>query len=128
MKSNHTEQPTFRNAHVYKDYPGATLTAHAFDRTIPGLGTWLVLIAAWLFAISTMISWAYYGEQGMVYMLGSWSVAPYKILYVMLWANIPIMLIFSFVAMKAYRSYISRLKKGEFKSHKSRGLTEMAEE
>ena len=39
---------------------------------------------------------------------------------VMLWANIPIMLIFSFVAMKAYRSYIRRLKKGEFQSHKSR--------
>lgn len=155
LKSNHTEQPTFRNANVYKDYPGATLTAHAFDRTIPGLGTWLVLIAAWLFAISTMISWAYYGEQGMVYMLGNWSVGPYKIIYclmivvstigimesdadldgltalgtgVMLWANIPIMLIFSFVAMKAYRSYIGRLKKGEFKSHESRSLTDMAEE
>ena len=155
LESNNATKPEFRNAHVYKDYPGATLTAHAFDRAIPGLGMWLVLVASWLFAISTMISWAYYGEQGMVYMLGNWSVGPYKIVYclmiivstigimesdsdldgltalgtgVMLWANIPIMLIFSFVAMKAYRSYIRRLKSGEFHPHKSRKVTEMIDE
>ena len=46
------------------------MTAHAFDRTIPGLGKWLVVIAAWLFAISTMISWSYYGEQGVIYVFG----------------------------------------------------------
>ena len=55
---------------IYVDYPGASLTAHAFDRTIPGLGKWLVVLAAWLFAISTMISWSYYGEQGVVYVFG----------------------------------------------------------
>ncbi|MCA9298528.1 MAG: sodium:alanine symporter family protein, partial [Phycisphaerales bacterium] len=49
---------------VYVEYPGATLTAHAFDRAVPGLGKWLVVFAAWLFAVSTMISWSYYGEQG----------------------------------------------------------------
>jgi AGCS family alanine or glycine:cation symporter len=32
---------------------------------------------------------------------------------VMLWANIPIMLIFGAIAMRAYRSYIRRLKSGE---------------
>ena len=155
LKSNSTETPTFRSLEVYKDYPGATLTAHAFDRTLPGFGTWLILVASWLFAISTMISWAYYGEQGMVYMLGSWSVAPYKILYclmiivatigimnsdadldgltalgtgVMLWANIPIMLVFGFIAMRTYHNYVRRLKAGEFKSHKGRSLKDMAEE
>jgi AGCS family alanine or glycine:cation symporter len=66
---------------VFRDYPGATLTGHAFDRAFPGLGKWLVTLAAWLFAISTMVSWSYYGEQGMIYMLGSWSVLPYKIVY-----------------------------------------------
>jgi AGCS family alanine or glycine:cation symporter len=39
---------------------------------------------------------------------------------VMLWANIPIMLIFGFIAMKTYRSYIDRLRSGEFKSTKHR--------
>ncbi|MBT8485993.1 MAG: hypothetical protein HKO59_13135, partial [Phycisphaerales bacterium] len=111
-----------------------------FDRATPGLGTWLVLIASWLFAISTMISWSYYGEQGMVYLLGEWSVLPYKVVYclliivatlgfittdaeldnltalgtgVMLWANIPIMVIFGAVAMRAYHEYMGRLKRGE---------------
>jgi AGCS family alanine or glycine:cation symporter len=155
LKSNSVETPTFRSLEVYKDYPGATLTAHAFDRSLPGFGTWLILVASWLFAISTMISWAYYGEQGMIYMFGNWSVAPYKILYclmiivatigimnsdadldgltalgtgVMLWANIPIMLVFGFIAMRAYHSYVRRLKAGEFKSHKGRGFRDMAEE
>jgi AGCS family alanine or glycine:cation symporter len=149
--------PTFmsEDIEVYKDYPGATLTAHAFDRAIPGFGTWLVLIASWLFAISTMISWSYYGEQGMVFMLGKKSVLPYKLFYcimiivstlpiigsdkeldnlttlgtgVMLWANIPIMLIFGGIAMKAYHDYGRRLRSGEFKPHASRTFNDMSEE
>jgi len=147
--------PTFLDNEMYKDYPGATLTAHAFDRAIPGLGTWLILIASWLFAISTMISWSYYGEQGMVFMLGKASVLPYKIFYclmiivstlpiitsdkeldnftalgtgVMLWANIPIMLIFGGIAMKAYHDYGRRLRSGEFHAHEARSLSDMTDE
>jgi alanine or glycine:cation symporter, AGCS family len=56
---------------IYGDYAGASMTAYAFDRVTPGLGKWLVLIAAWLFAISTMISWSYYGEQGVYYFFGT---------------------------------------------------------
>lgn len=130
---------------VYFDYNGATLTAKAFDSVLPGLGFWIVPATAWLFAISTMISWSYYGEQGMVYLLGLRSVVPYRIAYcicillacipqiiarqddmeaistlgtgVMLWANIPIMLIFGPHAMRAYHDYIRRLKSGEFRGH-----------
>ena len=75
---------------VWVDYPGASLTAHAFDRTIPGLGKWLVVIAAWLFAISTMISWSYYGEQGMIYIFGKegavsiMAVTLYRMVYTIL--------------------------------------------
>ena len=53
---------------IYADYAGASLTAHAFDRATPGLGMYLVTVAAWLFAVSTMISWSYYGEQGVYYL------------------------------------------------------------
>ena len=147
--------PTLVSSDVFKEYPGATLTAHAFDRSIPGLGTWLVLIAAWLFAISTMISWSYYGEQGVIFVLGTWAVIPYKILYcamivvstmgiittdaeldsltalgtgVMLWANIPIMVIFGAIAMKAYHKYGRQLKAGEFTSHAARNIDTMAKE
>ncbi|HHN79139.1 MAG TPA: hypothetical protein ENK11_10785, partial [Phycisphaerales bacterium] len=56
---------------VYGDYAGASLTAYAFDRVTPGLGKWMVSFAAWLFALSTMISWSYYGEQGVYFLCGA---------------------------------------------------------
>ena len=124
---------------IYRTYVGATLTAKAFDSVAPGLGKWLVSIAAWLFAISTMISWSYYGEQGMVYLAGERSVLGYQIVYcllivvatlgfiqtdadldnmtgvgtaVMLFGNIPICWLFGYQAMKAYKDYVNRLKDG----------------
>ena len=125
---------------VHRDYGGAVLTGHAFDRAFPGLGKWLVTLAAWLFAISTMISWSYYGEQGMVYMLGERSVLPYKFVYLllvvyasnwigdasdmivlmdlgtgaMLWANIPIVLGLGYLAVRCMRSYDDDLRAGKF--------------
>jgi AGCS family alanine or glycine:cation symporter len=139
---------------VYGDYVGASLTAHAFDRVTPGLGMWLVTLAAWLFAISTMISWSYYGEQGVVYLVGESMVLPYKLVYcalvvvstlgfiqtdaqldmwttlglgVMLVANIPIMLVFGAQAMKEYHSYNRRLKAGEFHPHEAFAITDVVE-
>ncbi|HEX6928134.1 MAG TPA: amino acid carrier protein [Gammaproteobacteria bacterium] len=132
--------PVIQDSGVYVSYPGATLTAKAFDSAYPGLGKWLVTIACWLFAISTMISWSYYGEQGMVFMFGERSVMPYKYAFcilvvvatlgfietpreldnfsslgngVMLWVNIPITLFFGFKAMRAYKEYMGRLKSGK---------------
>ncbi len=141
---------------VFFDYKGASLTARAFDMTTPGLGMWLVSIAAWLFAVSTMISWSYYGEQGVVYLFGERFVLPYKLLYcvvivvatvpslirsdaeldaltslgtgVMLWANIPIMLVFGGVAMAAYHDYFRRYKRGEMTPpHEAPPITEVVE-
>lgn len=141
---------------IFVEYPGPSLTGHAFDRAIPGLGKWLVTLTAWLFALSTMISWSYYGEQGVVYLFGDRLVLPYKLLYVlviviaaagfittdaeldaftslgtgvMLWANIPIMLIFGTVAMKAYGDYMRRLKSGELDAdaHEAPSITEVVE-
>jgi len=147
-------QPTLVDAGIYGSYLGAAFTSHAFDRVTPGLGAWLVTIASWLFAISTMISWSYYGEQGMVYLFGTRSVVPYRVVYcllvlvacsgfitteaaldnltglgtgVMLFANIPIILIFGNQAIKAYRRYISRLKAGEFHAHEASPLADLVE-
>ena len=131
--------PRLEDAGIYATYVGATLTAKAFDSVVPGMGRWLVTLAAWLFAISTMISWSYYGEQGIVYLFGQRMVLPYKLIYcllilvatwglietdadldnltgvgtgVMLWANVPIIWIFGRQAMRAYHDYIRRLKTG----------------
>jgi len=65
------EAPEVVENGIYFNYKGATLTGKAFDSTTPGLGKWLVTVAVWLFAISTMISWSYYAEQG-VYFLFNW--------------------------------------------------------
>lgn len=157
---NATERPRFKGTgrELLVEYPGASLTGHAFDTAIPGLGKYLVTLAAWLFAISTMISWSYYGEKGIVFLFGSSEAATltYKALYcvaiviaaagfiktdaeldaltglgtgVMLWANIPIMLIFGAIAMKAYHSYVRRLKSGELESgaHTPAPLAEVIE-
>jgi len=120
---------------VFLDLVGASLTAQAFDSVLPGLGFWLVPLAAWLFAFSTIISWSYYGEQGVVFLFGENAVRPYRIVYcllimvsvlmietvteleafmnlgtgVMLWANIPIMLIFGPMAMRAWHDYFREL-------------------
>ncbi len=138
---------------LFFDYKGATLTAKAFDLATDGLGKWLVTLAAWLFAISTMISWSYYGEQGMVYLAGQRSVTPYKYVYcaliivaaipqlvsteaeldaltslgtgVMLLANIPIMLIFGHQAMKADPQYMHKLTAGEFHPHAAPKITDV---
>ena len=147
-------QPRLIDSGVYVEYPGASLTSHAFNRVTPGMGKYLVVFAAWLFAISTMISWSYYGEQGIVYLFGDKAVIPYKLFYclmilvasagfittdaeldnitalgtgVMLWANIPIMLIFGPVVMKAYHNYVGRLKRGELHPHKAPPITDVVE-
>lgn len=136
--------PTAYDQGLYMNLMGASLTGHAFDRVIPGMGMWIVTLAAWLFALSTMISWSYYGEQATVFLAGKRAVLPYKAIYcgaivvatvsglitsdteldgltalgtgVMLWANIPIMLIFGPEAMRAYKDYRRRLRQGDFKS------------
>jgi AGCS family alanine or glycine:cation symporter len=136
-------KPVLNDSGLYGNYVGASLTARAFDSAFDGLGKWLVTIAAWLFALSTMISWSYYGEQGMVFLAGEKSVLPYKFVYclliivatagfvrtdaqldnltgvgtgVMLFANIPIIIIFGNQAMKAYKNYMNRLKSGALSS------------
>jgi len=46
---------------------GAALTTQAFESVYGGLGSGLLNVAIVLFAFSTIISWSYYGEQGVTY-------------------------------------------------------------
>jgi AGCS family alanine or glycine:cation symporter len=135
------DEPVLRDGGLWLDYVGATLTARAFDTAWPGLGKWLVTLACWLFAYSTMISWIYYGEQGVVYLFGNRAAMPFRLLVcglmafagtgllrtaaeldalstlgtgVMLWVNIPLTLLLGGQAVRAYRDYVRRLDRGEF--------------
>jgi AGCS family alanine or glycine:cation symporter len=60
---------------------GTSLTAMAFNAGLPGAGEYIVTIGIVLFAYSTMITWGYYGERGVEYLLGSKAIIPYRWLY-----------------------------------------------
>ena len=141
---NIAQAPVINNRSIYLDYVGATLTAAAFDKVLPGLGKWLVTLASWLFAISTMISWSYYGEKGVVFLVGEKGVILYKVGFCALAvlatagfietdaelnmfanlgtglciiANLPINSLFGHQAMKEYKIYIAKLNRGEFNTN-----------
>jgi AGCS family alanine or glycine:cation symporter len=131
--------PRLAEPGLFADYPGSTLAARAFDTARPGLGQWMVTLTVWLFALSTMITYGYYGEQGMVYLFGPRSVRPFRVLWValilvtcsgfittaeqidalstvtmgfMLAINLPMMIVLGPQAMRAYRDYFQRLEAG----------------
>jgi AGCS family alanine or glycine:cation symporter len=59
---------------------GAALTGRAFETGLPGVwGDILVTTGLVLFAFSTIIGWSYYGETGIVYLLGSRAAVPYRL-------------------------------------------------
>ena len=61
----------------------AALTAIAFTKGFFGeSGQYIVAIGLLLFAFSTAISWSYYGDRAMTFILGSRSVVYYRIVYV----------------------------------------------
>jgi len=62
---------------------GATLAFKAFESTLPGLGV-VVSIGLLLFAFSTLLAWAYYGEKCAEFLFGPKGVIPYRIIYVLL--------------------------------------------
>lgn len=133
--------PQLLEAGAFAEYGGSTLTAKSFDQTVPGLGKWMVSIAVWLFAFSTIITYGYYGEQGVRYFGGGdGAVRWYRWIWCglivlactgfirtarevdtlstvalgfMLAVNLPVMAILGSRAMHAWHDYFRRLRRGE---------------
>ena len=62
---------------------GAPLTMLGFQRGLPGtFGQYIVLISVLLFAVSTAISWSYYGDRCAYYLFGTKAIIPYKMVFV----------------------------------------------
>ena len=57
------------------------VTASAFAAGLGGAGGTIVLAASLLFGLSTLISWAFYGEQCAAYLWGPAARRPYRVLY-----------------------------------------------
>ena len=63
----------------------APLTMNAFRTGLAPIGDWghyIVLVAVLLFAVSTSISWSYYGDRCANYLFGHGAVLPYKLIFV----------------------------------------------
>jgi len=63
----------------------APLTMLGFERGLPGQwGDIIVVLSVILFAISTAISWSYYGDRCANYLFGRRAILPYKAVYVLM--------------------------------------------
>ena len=132
--------PTLVEQGLFTDYRGATLVAKSFDTVHPGLGGWLITIAVWVFAFSTLITYGYYSETGLIYLggerfvqVGRWiwcfaaaaacfgfirgseeldsiSTVGMGFMYLI---NLPLMVAMGWRAMGAYHDYFRRLNAGE---------------
>jgi len=60
---------------------GAELTAIAFSTLYGDLGKHMLTLVVVLFAFSSIISWSYYGEQGMVFLFGKGVIKSYRVVF-----------------------------------------------
>lgn len=134
--------PDMAEPGVFADYRGATLVAKSFDSVHQGLGRWLITIAVWVFGLSCIISYGYYGEQGVIYLFGERWITPFRWLWCFAAAaacfgfirtsvqldaistigmgfmyaiNLPLMLVLGSQAMRAWHDYFRRLGRGEIR-------------
>lgn len=61
---------------------GASLTSMAFSNALPG-GQYVVAAGLCLFAFTTMIGWAFYGERCVVFLFGTRAIMPFRCAWVL---------------------------------------------
>jgi AGCS family alanine or glycine:cation symporter len=72
-------------AHAGQPYLTSTAAvAAAFNLAVPTVGGWVVAFCAFLFGYTTLIGWAFYGEQFLEYILGRSVTIPYRWTYCLL--------------------------------------------
>ncbi|MBY0517277.1 MAG: sodium:alanine symporter family protein [Bacteriovoracaceae bacterium] len=61
---------------------GSEMTAYAFETVMGPTGRWIVTATVTLFAFSTLISWSYYGEQGITFIFGEKWIPAYRYVFI----------------------------------------------
>jgi alanine or glycine:cation symporter, AGCS family len=62
---------------------GSALTTAAFSKGMPGnWGGIIVAVGLSLFAFSTLLGWAYYGERNIDFLFGRRAVTPYRLIFI----------------------------------------------
>lgn len=64
------------------DANSAAITTRAYGAAFPG-GEWIVPVALFFFAFTTIIGWSYYGEQALTYLVGEWATHPFRYAWVL---------------------------------------------
>jgi AGCS family alanine or glycine:cation symporter len=72
---------------VNKLITGASLSTVAFGSELPGTGKYIVALGLALFAFTTILGWAVYGERCVEYLFGIRAILPFRLLWV---AMVPI--------------------------------------
>ncbi|XKE43769.1 sodium:alanine symporter family protein [Halomonas organivorans] len=62
---------------------GASLTALSFNEALPGVGQYVVSFALAVFAFTTILGWAFYGEKCFEYLFGVASIKFYRVVYIL---------------------------------------------
>jgi AGCS family alanine or glycine:cation symporter len=63
---------------------GPIAVPQAFNAAMPNVGGWMVAVSVLLFGYTTLIGWAYYGEQFLEYLFGPRIIMPYRWLFCLL--------------------------------------------
>jgi len=62
---------------------GVSLTANAFNKSIPGVGKYLLLLCVSIFSISSLFSYSYYGSKCMSFIVGADKKHYYNYIYLL---------------------------------------------
>jgi len=63
---------------------GSVLSSLAFERALPGFGSYVVSVGLALFAFTTILGWSVYGERCVEYLFGIRSITPFRVLWVVM--------------------------------------------
>ncbi len=80
---------------------GAALSAAAFNKALPNLGSHVVSFGLVFFAFTTIIGWSYYGDRAIYYLFGKWgdiATRIYRWIYVIMipiGASVPLTLVWT---------------------------------
>lgn len=58
--------------------------AEAFNASMPTVGGWMLAVSMFLFGYTTLMGWAFFGEQFLEYLFGRWIIKPYRWIYCLL--------------------------------------------
>ncbi|EKM94607.1 MULTISPECIES: alanine/glycine:cation symporter family protein [Stutzerimonas stutzeri group] len=61
---------------------GAALSSVAFETALPGVGQYILALSLVVFSYTTILGWSYYGERCWEYLVGTKSILPFRVLWV----------------------------------------------